>query len=132
LVVDDQRDIRELLATVLTNHGYRVLLAADGADALAVFTAQADVIAAVITDLSMPHMEGASLADKLRRLQPDTPILFMSGSGRYESPTVGATLPAAAKAPFLLKPFRPVVLLETVHQLLRLHRTSRLRSAECA
>src|SRR3954452_17402137 len=79
LVVDDQQDIRDLLATVLSDHGYRTLLAVDGADALAVFKPHADTIAAVITDLNMPHVEGASLADLLRRMRAEIPVLFMSG-----------------------------------------------------
>ena len=54
LVVDDQQDIRDLLATVLSDHGYRTLLAVDGDDALVVFKRHANAVAAVITDLNMP------------------------------------------------------------------------------
>jgi two-component system cell cycle sensor histidine kinase/response regulator CckA len=118
LVVDDQQDVRDLLATVLSDHGYRPLLAVDGADALAVFNQQAGAVAAVVTDLSMPRIDGASLADRLRQLRADIPILFMSGL--YEG--AGGRRSLLSKAPFLQKPFRPVTLLEAIHQLLRLHR----------
>src|SRR5690348_16360977 len=79
LVVDDQRDIRDLLDTVLTDHGYRTVLAVDGKHALRVFEQLADHVAMVITDLNMSHMEGGSLADLLRQLRTGLPILFMSG-----------------------------------------------------
>lgn len=117
LVVDDQRDIRDLLATVLTSHGYRAVLAVDGKDALTVFKQQADHVAMVITDLNMPHIEGGSLADLLRQLHAGLPILFMSGltsnASRYEA------MLAATKHPFLPKPFRPIALLDAIHQLLQ-------------
>jgi len=116
LVVDDQENIRDLLATVLGDHGYRTLLAVDGDHAVTVFNQEAGSIAAVITDLHMPHTEGGSLADLLRQLRPGIPILFMSGlnegAGRRD------TGPSSSKDPFLLKPFRPVALLEAIHRLL--------------
>lgn len=114
LVVDDQESIRDLLATVLHGQGYRTVLAVDGDDALEVFQREPE-IAAVITDLHMPHTEGSSLADSLRRIRRDIPILFMSGlneSGRD-------TRPATSKDPFLLKPFRPAALLEAIDRLLQ-------------
>ena len=119
LVVDDQQDIRDLLATVLSDHGYRTLLAVDGDDALVVFKRHANAVAAVITDLNMPHVEGASLADLLRQMRAEIPILFMSGL--HENAAKHGSTPACSKDPFLLKPFRPVALLEALHQLLRLH-----------
>ena len=121
LVVDDQQDIRDLLATVLNDHGYRTLLAVDGEDAVAMFKPHADTVAAVVTDLNMPHVEGASLADLLRQMRAEIPVLFMSGL--YENAVKYGSTPPLSKAPFLLKPFRPIALLEAIHQLLHLRRT---------
>lgn len=121
LVVDDQQDIRDLLATVLNDHGYRTLLAVDGDDALVVFKPHADTVAAVITDLNMPHVEGASLADLLRRTRAEIPVLFMSGL--QENAVKYGSTPPLSKDPFLLKPFRPVALLEALHHLLHLRCT---------
>jgi CheY-like chemotaxis protein len=115
LVVDDQENIRDLLATVLNDHGYRTLLAVDGDHALTVFKQQADSIAAVITDLHMPHTEGGSLADLLRKLRADIPILFMSG---LEGARGRESATSASTDPFLLKPFRPIALLDAIHRLL--------------
>lgn len=117
LVVDDQQNIRDLLVTVLEGHGYRTATAVDGNDALGVFKARSHEIAAVITDLHMPHTEGTSLADLLRQVRAGIPILFMSGLG--ESSNRQPDAPFDSKDPFLLKPFRPVVLLDAVHRLLQ-------------
>jgi CheY-like chemotaxis protein len=121
LVVDDQEDIRDLLATVLSSHGYRTVLAVDGDDAVTVFKGQAESIAAVITDLHMPHTEGGSLADLLRQLRADIPILFMSGLN--EGAGGRDPVPATSRDPFLLKPFRPAALLEAIHRLLQPRRS---------
>lgn len=114
LLVDDQPSIRDLLETILTSHGYRTVTAVDGDDALNVFSAQQNKIAAVITDMHMPGTGGESLADLLRRVRPTVPILFMSGLGGDSRPV----RPQNSRDPFLLKPFRPVALLETLHRLL--------------
>jgi CheY-like chemotaxis protein len=123
LVVDDQEDIRNLLATVLHGHGYRTLLAVDGNDAVTVFSRHAPTIAAVITDLHMPHIEGRSVADLLRKIRADIPILFMSGLN--EASDGRDSRPATSKDPFLLKPFRPIALIEAIHDLLQKRRDSR-------
>ena len=123
LVVDDQEDIRTLLATVLHSHGYRTLLAVDGNDALAVFSRHAADITAVISDLHMPHTEGNSLAERLRKIRADIPILFMSGLD--EGPGHRDTRPATSKDPFLLKPFRPIALIEALQSLLQKRRAPR-------
>lgn len=117
LVVDDQENIRDLLETVLNDHGYRTLLAVDGSHALNVFKEQAGNITAVITDLHMPHTEGGSLADLLREVRPDIPVLFMSGLNE------SGPIPGSSRDPFLMKPFRPIALLEAIHRLLHPRRS---------
>jgi CheY-like chemotaxis protein len=67
-----------------------------------------DQVAAVVTDLRMPRMDGWALAQALRRHDPPPPILFISGfNDQRELP-----------GPLLEKPFRPDVFLAAVHQLL--------------
>jgi CheY-like chemotaxis protein len=116
LVVDDEESVLELLSTVLRNHGYQVALARDGVEGLALFSAQPDRIALVLTDLHMPNSSGQSFADLLRPIRPDVRILFMSGMDTGEG--AAETGGARSSDPFLLKPFKPAVLLETIHKLL--------------
>lgn len=79
LVVDDEENIRTITKATLEKFGYRVLTANDGADALAMFAQQRAEIAAVITDMAMPYMDGEALVRSLRRIDPDLRIVVMSG-----------------------------------------------------
>ena len=121
LIADDQDSVRELLETILTNHGYRTVTAVDTADAVAVLTARRDEITAIISDMHMPKTGDNTVAGHLRAVRPDVPILFMSG---LESVEDGRTpRPPHSADPFLLKPFRPVTLLQAVHRLLHSSRS---------
>jgi two-component system C4-dicarboxylate transport response regulator DctD len=95
------------MGAALQEH-YRVLLAADASEALALFKLSGPGIAAVVTDIRMPGMDGLALAAALRDMGVTIPILFVSGySVIGEAPT-----------PFLAKPFPPDDLVATVQALL--------------
>lgn len=79
LLVDDERDIREAVRVVLAHHGYRVLLATNGKDALTLFLRHRGEISLVLTDLMMPVMNGVALIKSLRSLDPRLPILAATG-----------------------------------------------------
>jgi CheY-like chemotaxis protein len=96
LIVDDEPQVRRLMLFVLRDQ-YRVLVAADGREALALFSVVGRDITAVVTDLRVPDMDGLALAQALRRMDAPPPILFVSGHGS------GGELPG----PFLQKPFPP-------------------------
>jgi PAS domain S-box-containing protein len=81
LVVDDEASVRDAARIALETAGYRVLLASDGTDALAVFATNADNVAITLTDLMMPFMDGVALTRVLRVLKPDLPIIASSGLG---------------------------------------------------
>ena len=79
LVVDDEPTIRALLVDVMTAQGYRVLEAADAASALALFSS-ADPPDLLVTDVGLPGpLNGRQLADALRGLRPELPVLFITG-----------------------------------------------------
>ena len=78
LVVDDQSGIRSLLRRILELEGLAVVDAKDGATALERF-AQTPAIAAAMIDITMPGMDGVTLASKLRELAPQLPLILMSG-----------------------------------------------------
>ena len=79
LVVDDDAGVRTLTRRLLERAGFKVMVAADGLQALDVVAAHGDQIDLVLTDVVMPGMSGRDLAEALWRKRPDTRVLFMSG-----------------------------------------------------
>jgi PAS domain S-box-containing protein len=117
LFVDDDRSVREMVAPSLTEHGYRVLTAANGAEALGLLGEQEHEVGLVLTDVAMPVMDGPEMMEKLHSRQPNLPVVLMSGT--FDA---GKTpLPAQAAA-FLAKPFRFEQLLAVVAGVLRANR----------
>jgi signal transduction histidine kinase/CheY-like chemotaxis protein len=110
LIAEDERTIRRLSATVLGQAGYHTLEAADGQQALDLFTVHAHKIVMVVTDVVMPRMGGIELARRLRQSRAELPILFMTGYVEQGE----ALHESAAGAPVLLKPFSPEALLREV------------------
>jgi DNA-binding NtrC family response regulator len=80
LCVDDDPRIRELYEAMLGSHGYEVLVAEGGYQALNLFLSRTKEIDAVISDYEMPGMNGAQLAAELKRYDPEIPVIVISGS----------------------------------------------------
>lgn len=78
LLVDDESAIRALFAMVLRGEGYEVVEARDGEQALAL-AAEMPHIDVVVSDISMPHMNGISLARALRETYGDVKVVFVTG-----------------------------------------------------
>jgi CheY-like chemotaxis protein len=102
LIVDDERSVREVVQRFLETHGYHVLTASDGREALTLFEQGGVAIDAVVTDVLMPGMNGVELARELDVRAPELPILFMSGYAQDER-VQGLTTRACSA--FLAKPF---------------------------
>jgi PAS domain S-box-containing protein len=115
LVADDERAVRDIIAATLEAYGFRVIVADDGVDALSLFAVQRDKIAGVITDLSMPYLDGLACARALRKLAPAIPILMISGTG-FESGE-GMRIDNE-ETELLLKPFTKASLLTALHKVL--------------
>ena len=79
LLVEDEAGLREPLRDYLTREGYRVVDAANGAEALQLLESQPLRIDALITDVIMPQLNGTELARKLKQQFPDMKVIFMSG-----------------------------------------------------
>ena len=79
LVVDDETNILETTREALEDLNYRVITASNGLEALEQYRAHADEIAAVITDLMMPEMDGITAIRKLKEARPGLPIIAASG-----------------------------------------------------
>jgi CheY-like chemotaxis protein len=109
LIVEDERALRRLAATVLGQAGYRTLEASDGQQALDIFTVHSRNIVMVVTDVVMPRMGGIELARRLRKSHPDLPILFVTGYVDQSE-----SLEGSLHTPVLLKPFAPDAFLRAV------------------
>ena len=114
LVVDDEPQIKEMTAAMLTRNGYRVITAGDGTEAVATFATHSREIDLVITDLVMPNLDGAALAAIVQHLNPRTKVMAMSGL----SSNGGSVRAERFGTAFLYKPFKVQALLEMVHETL--------------
>jgi len=108
LVVEDQEQLRSMMARTLTDAGFDVLQASDGRAALQVFSSGAK-IQLVVTDVVMPSMDGPEFARALAAASIQVPILFVSGYTRDY---------AGLPGPLLKKPFKADVLITEVRRLL--------------
>jgi PAS domain S-box-containing protein len=111
LLVEDEDAVRSLARAVLRRHGYTVLEARHGVDALRLAERHRDDIHLLITDMDMPHMNGRDLAERLSSVRPKMKVLFMSGH------TDRAAMPDVA-GESLQKPFTPETLARRVRLIL--------------
>lgn len=116
LLVEDEEKVRKLTVTMLERHGYRVLEARGGSEAILICRAENGAIDLVLTDMVMPHMNGDRLAEELRRFYPGLTFLFMSG---YSEHVVVSQALLAPDVAFVSKPFTAAALLGKVNQILK-------------
>ncbi len=111
LLVDDEAEISELAATMLTDEGYRVILARDGFEALKIYQQIGKQIGLVILDFFLPVMDGDAVFDELRALNPEVAVVLSSGFA--EQSKLGNMLALGLKG-FIPKPYTAEKLLEQV------------------
>ena len=78
LVVDDEKEIREITRTFLESHGLAVYVAANGVEGIAVFNEHEQEISVVVTDIQMPQMDGLQMIRALLQLKPSLHIVVVS------------------------------------------------------
>jgi CheY-like chemotaxis protein len=115
LLVEDEAPVRELMAEILEDVGYCVLVAADPTEALRLAHDHSGVIDLVVSDVVMPRMSGFELVEHLRRLRPSLDVLYVSG---YTDGAICDERQLPAGADFLSKPFSPRVLAARIQQAL--------------
>jgi nitrogen-specific signal transduction histidine kinase/CheY-like chemotaxis protein len=103
LLVDDEETIRSVGKRMLERIGFTVMVAVDGKEALRIFTQNADQIALVILDLTMPHMDGEECFRELRLIKPDVKVVMSSG---YNEQEVTQRFVGKGLAAFLQKPYQ--------------------------
>jgi two-component system, cell cycle sensor histidine kinase and response regulator CckA len=126
LVIEDEDIVRNLACRGLKDHGYSVLEARNGAEALEYMKEHPGSVDMVITDVVMPEMGGRELAQNLVGSEPDLPVLFMSGYTGDDVVHRGLLDPGA---PFQQKPFTPNGLATKVRAMLD-QRQSRLPTSQ--
>ena len=120
LVVDDEPFILEYVRKVLQQCGYEVSLARDGEQGLSAFEERKAEIDLVLTDIVMPDsIDGLELAERIRRIDPSVPVLFITGAIPEDDPR---TLSLQNRGYLLRKPFFPDQLIRFVgNQVEQLH-----------
>jgi CheY-like chemotaxis protein len=115
LLVDDEMEIAELAAAMLTDEGYKVILAKDGFEALKIYQQIGKQIGLVILDFFLPVMDGDAVFDELRMLNPQVAVVLSSGFA--EQSKLGNMLAQGLKG-FIPKPYTREKLLEQVRSTL--------------
>lgn len=115
LVVEDEDLVRRLACEILILHGYQVVAAAHGAEAMALVRDFAGPIHLLLTDVVMPKMGGPELAATLRQMRPTLRVLFMSGYPEERLAEQGIT---DDRAEFVAKPFNRDELARRVREVL--------------
>ena len=116
LVVDDEAAILSTTQQTLESFGYKVMIAQDGAEAVALYAQHRGTIAVVITDMVMPIMDGIATINALMRVNPQ--VLVIAASGLYSNGRVAKAAGAGVKH-FLPKPYTAETLLITLREVLR-------------
>jgi PAS domain S-box-containing protein len=115
LLVEDERMVRVVASRFLTEAGYRVIEASDGAQAVEMFTANKDAIRIVIMDLIMPNLGGKSAGEMIRAISNTIPLLFITG---YDFGQLNATSLPETNCEWISKPFSRNELLLKTRQML--------------
>lgn len=115
LLVDDEMEISELASAMLTDEGYKVILAKDGFEALKIYHQIGPQIGLVILDFFLPVMDGDAVFDELRASNPKIDVVLSSGFA--EQSKIGAMLAQGLRG-FIPKPYTREKLLEQVRSTL--------------
>ena len=114
-MVDDEAGILAATCRLLERHNYKVISAADGAEALTLFSRHRSEVRLIMTDVMMPVMDGLALTRVVKRIDPD--ILMLAASG-LEHDAKFDELRALGVRFFLTKPFTAEKLLHTLREVL--------------
>jgi CheY-like chemotaxis protein len=102
LVVDDEESVRQVTARAVRSMGFEPIVAVDGQDGVEQFSERHGDLVLVLMDLTMPRLNGEAAAARMREIDPDVPIVLMSG---FDESEMAVRFRAAGVAGFVQKPF---------------------------
>jgi CheY-like chemotaxis protein len=115
LLVEDDEFVRDISKLVLSQRGYKLLVAENGEEAIKLSLSYPDPIDLIVTDVIMPNIGGFEVVDKIHKQRSDLKVLFVSG---YTGQEIGLQEVANSKYDLLHKPFTPTQLLLKVREIL--------------
>jgi PAS domain S-box-containing protein len=117
LIAEDEESVRRFARRVLQRHGFEVIEACDGAEAVELLRRRDGQVDAMVLDATMPRLGGPDTLERIRRIAPDLPVLLCSG---YPEPAaVQRFEKAECVVGFLQKPFRITELVEKISEAAR-------------
>jgi DNA-binding response OmpR family regulator len=116
LIVDDEPLVAEYAHTLLDRNGYRCTYCTDPREALAEFKAAPSRFSILITDLTMPHLTGVDLMEKIRAINADLPVIILTGYGDKAS---RENIAEYSRCELLQKPVSGEELMRVVAELIR-------------
>ena len=116
LVVEDEPAVREIMTHVLRHHGYEVMEAGDGPEAIGLWSERGGEVDLLVTDIVMPNgLKGNVLAAQLKAEKADLKVIYSSG---YTADFATEAAPVAERISFLEKPYKPEALVRAVRDCL--------------
>jgi PAS domain S-box-containing protein len=115
LVAEDEPNVRALVSNVLQSHGYTVVLAEDGVDAVDKFKTHQNTIRLILMDLIMPRKNGKDAYEEISRIKPGVKLLFSSG---YTADFIESRGVSEENVELIMKPVRPMELLRKIREML--------------
>lgn len=116
LIVDDEEAIRRVTSRTLERYGYRAIVAANGAEAVSLYAQHQGEVAVVLTDMSMPIMDGPATIVALKAIDPNVLII---GSSGLDANGMLAKAMGAGVVDFVPKPYGAEALLQRIHRVLQ-------------
>ncbi|MBM0206101.1 response regulator [Micromonospora sp. STR1s_5] len=114
LIAEDETLVRMMLSEMLQENGYHVYEARDGQEALTILEVRAESVRALVTDISMPNLNGLDLAEIVSARWPHMGVVLASG---HPPTDIRARMPGGAQ--FVAKPFREAELLKAVEAVIK-------------
>ncbi|MCH7476516.1 MAG: PAS domain S-box protein, partial [SAR324 cluster bacterium] len=113
LVAEDEQVLLEMVSDLLEDHGYSVLPARDGNEAVSIFQEKAQEIDLVILDVVMPNLGGREAYKRIKGIRPSVPVLFSTG---YSASVLDSDFMEKNKPALLQKPYSPMALYKIVRE----------------